>query len=1060
MPDNDPKIKELEDRLDRLVRTQIDFQKEVSLIRGEIIRLRAQESDSSRARSGQSPYASGVRPPMQRPSAIDPAKAGRPASSPPPATEGRGHQASPASPQTDESAYEMPKRPTYSADPILSEATVTGGAFSRFVAEYTENARANLEEFVGKNLISLIGIIVLVLGVGIGAKYAIDNNLISPLTRIIIGYIFGFGLVGLAIKFKRNYHNFSAVLISGGMAIMYFVTFFAYSSYALISQLPAFGLMVMFTAGTVAAALVYRRQVIAHIGLVGAYAVPFLLSNDSGNYLALFIYMSVINAGILAVSLKQRWIPIFYTSSLFTWAIFCGWFSTRYVPQDHFTLTLTFLAVFFGIFYSIRIAELRSLPADDDGSENLIATGITTAIFYIMCFAVLMNAPLAYGQYWAFFAYVALVSLVIIGASIRLYPPAVLYGALISIWAIFSGWFATAYSHAEYFQLALTFLGVFFVISYAVTLIQTRYLADDSDRLVNTAASLMAGGIFYVFCFVIITDPLAETPRYGTMFGYIAVASIAMLATSFKFFGRVFMYLVVPAIWLIYGSWFFTRYDEALHFELASVFAALFFAVCYFSILYHRLIEDNFTLVEHTSLVLANAFTFYGFGYVLMESRDAFRDYLGLYTAANGALHLIVAFVIRGLKPKAVDVTQVLTVLVLTFASLAVPVQFDGNLVTMIWAVEGAILFWFGRTRVVPLFERFSVPVLLLATLSLGLEWTVVSAERASGTLNAVTPFANADFITALVYVIAFALVYITNRSSRYTPAFNADVVRPFGYVIAAAGCVVLYNMFRMEVSNYFHLAAVNLGKTGATLTGTGSDLHRFSLAWQINYTIFFFIATAAANLKKLRSTTLATTNVVLGTISIAAFAVFSMFIFHELRTIYMAGTFDPDFIGHWMYIAIRPISYAIVAVLVYLLYEYSRDPLLEERVDAGVRHYGFDALAYTLVFIVTSCELINLMGQLRWPDATKLGLSILWGVYALVLVMIGIGKDKKHLRIAAMTLLAVTLAKLFFYDIADLDTIPKTILFVTLGITLLVISFLYNKYKGVIFKADAVQED
>ena len=137
-----------------------------------------------------------------------------------------------------------------------------------------------MEKFIGENLISLIGIVVLILGVGIGAKYAIDNNWISPLTRIIIGYAFAFGLVGLALKVKGKYHNFSSVLISGGMAAMYFLTYFAYSPYGLISQLGAFGLMVMFTIFTVAAAFFYSRQVIAHIGLVGAYAVPFLLSND------------------------------------------------------------------------------------------------------------------------------------------------------------------------------------------------------------------------------------------------------------------------------------------------------------------------------------------------------------------------------------------------------------------------------------------------------------------------------------------------------------------------------------------------------------------------------------------------------------------------------------------------------------------------------------------------------------------------------------------------------------------------------------------------------------
>jgi uncharacterized membrane protein len=80
-----------------------------------------------------------------------------------------------------------------------------------------------------------------------------------------------------------------------------------------------------------------------------------------------------------------------------------------------------------------------------------------------------------------------------------------------------------------------------------------------------------------------------------------------------------------------------------------------------------------------------------------------------------------------------------------------------------------------------------------------------------------------------------------------------------------------------------------------------------------------------------------------------------------------------------------------------------------------------------------------------------KLGLSILWGIYALLLIVLGIGKKKKHLRIGAIVLFAVTLLKLFFYDISQLDTISKTIVFVSLGILLLIISFLYNKYRHLI---------
>ena len=61
----------------------------------------------------------------------------------------------------------------------------------------------DLEKFIGENLISKIGICILILGVGIGLKYSIDHNLISPLLRFILGYILGIGLLGIGIKLKE-----------------------------------------------------------------------------------------------------------------------------------------------------------------------------------------------------------------------------------------------------------------------------------------------------------------------------------------------------------------------------------------------------------------------------------------------------------------------------------------------------------------------------------------------------------------------------------------------------------------------------------------------------------------------------------------------------------------------------------------------------------------------------------------------------------------------------------------------------------------------------------------
>ena len=67
--------------------------------------------------------------------------------------------------------------------------------------------KSDFEKFIGENLISKIGILILVIGVAIGAKYAIDKELLSPLTRIILGYLVGIGLMGFAIKLKAKYES-------------------------------------------------------------------------------------------------------------------------------------------------------------------------------------------------------------------------------------------------------------------------------------------------------------------------------------------------------------------------------------------------------------------------------------------------------------------------------------------------------------------------------------------------------------------------------------------------------------------------------------------------------------------------------------------------------------------------------------------------------------------------------------------------------------------------------------------------------------------------------------
>ncbi len=107
----------------------------------------------------------------------------------------------------------------------------------------------------------------------------------------------------------------------------------------------------------------------------------------------------------------------------------------------------------------------------------------------------------------------------------------------------------------------------------------------------------------------------------------------------------------------------------------------------------------------------------------------------------------------------------------------------------------------------------------------------------------------------------------------------------------------------------------------------------------------------------------------------------------------------------------------------------------------------GFDVLFFSSILWLASSELIHWMDIGTSGKTYKLELSIFWGIYALILVSIGIWQRKRHLRIGAMVLFGGTLIKLFLYDLANLNTISKTIVLVSLGILLLIISFLYNKF-------------
>jgi uncharacterized membrane protein len=72
--------------------------------------------------------------------------------------------------------------------------------------------------------------------------------------------------------------------------------------------------------------------------------------------------------------------------------------------------------------------------------------------------------------------------------------------------------------------------------------------------------------------------------------------------------------------------------------------------------------------------------------------------------------------------------------------------------------------------------------------------------------------------------------------------------------------------------------------------------------------------------------------------------------------------------------------------------------------------------------------------------------LSLGWGLYGALLIALGMRRAYPPVRYVGMTILAVTVVKVFFYDLWELGGIYRVVGFIGFGILLVLVSYLYQK--------------
>jgi len=248
-----------------------------------------------------------------------------------------------------------------------------------------ENFKENnpdLEKFIGENLINKIGILILALGISYLVKLGIDQNVITEPMRVGIGILAGSIVMLFAHKLRINYKAFSSVLVAGAISIFYFTIAIAFHDYHLIGQTVAFIIMVVITLFSAFISISYDRMELAAISLIGAFAVPFMVSTGQGNYVVLLTYILIIDIGILLIAYFKKWNFLNIQTYVFTMLLYCGWLSTIIgEPKAPYFGALIFGFLFYFTFILMNIIN----NIKNKGEFSNLQLGIlssNTMIFY------------------------------------------------------------------------------------------------------------------------------------------------------------------------------------------------------------------------------------------------------------------------------------------------------------------------------------------------------------------------------------------------------------------------------------------------------------------------------------------------------------------------------------------------------------------------------------------------------------------------------------------------------------------------------------------------------
>jgi len=390
--------------------------------------------------------------------------------------------------------------------------------------------RINWEQFMGVKMFASVGGLALFLGVAFFVKYSFDNNLISAELRVAIGFAVGLGLlVGGVLISRKNYLVLSHTLCATGVVILYAITFAARAYYHFLSwpgawwdALPAFGIMVLITATGFLLAVRLNALVVAILGMLGGFLTPILLSTGVDNPAGLFGYIAILDVGLVIVALGRRWFFLTALAAAGTALLEIGWAQKFFVAGKYFEGNKIFIALTvllgFNLLYLVAAWWTKRRGQTDRWLSGSALGLAAVALGFTLAF--LTFEPLAQRP-WLIFGFVFLIDLEIIALTLLDNEMAVAQPiAGLGVFALLAVWTGNSLTN-EMLNAALVFYFIFAVVHavFPVVLQKKRGLTSSlwgSQVFPPLALALVLVPIlhltevsFIVWPFVLLVDVLA-----------------------------------------------------------------------------------------------------------------------------------------------------------------------------------------------------------------------------------------------------------------------------------------------------------------------------------------------------------------------------------------------------------------------------------------------------------------------------------------------------------------------------------------------------------------------